>query len=187
MTCVSTSFFSFQHINDVFESEVRKVTGVGQTVAKNEGHQKEEETKVTMIGRSLEEKKDGGECPVDEEATCSAKKEGLVPNDSNSPAGSLGRLSSLSISKDDVTSPDSAAETATVEPYECVSGLYPSRWTIPLLFAAAPKLSLVVDLTATTKYYNPKEMYKHAIEEGFKHTKILTKGHVIPDKNVIKK
>ena len=53
-------------------------------------------------------------------------------------------------------------------------------WTLKSLVDAFPNLSVVIDLTATYKYYRPKNL-------KVKHVKILTEGHVVPKKSVVKK
>ena len=49
------------------------------------------------------------------------------------------------------------------------------RWTLDILRQTFD-LNLVIDLTATDRYYNPVNV---------NHVKIKTKGHVVPDRNVI--
>ena len=53
------------------------------------------------------------------------------------------------------------------------------RWTLDTLGKTFPDLGLVIDLTATDRYYNPRSMKA-------RHVKIKTQGHVVPDQNVIK-
>jgi len=62
-----------------------------------------------------------------------------------------------------------AAATTTTEEH---------RWTVDVLSQTLPELSLVIDLTATDRYYNPRNMQ-------LKHVKIKTEGHVVPNKRVI--
>lgn len=52
------------------------------------------------------------------------------------------------------------------------------HWTVDVLSQTLPELSLVIDLTATDRYYNPRNMQ-------LKHVKIKTEGHVVPNKRVI--
>ena len=54
------------------------------------------------------------------------------------------------------------------------------RWTLDTLGKPFPDLGLVIDLTATDRYYNPRSMKA-------RHVKIKTQGHVVPDQNVIKR
>ncbi|XP_062565040.1 RNA/RNP complex-1-interacting phosphatase homolog [Armigeres subalbatus] len=44
-----------------------------------------------------------------------------------------------------------------------------------------PNLGLVIDLTFTSKYYNPLEFQQHKVQ----HKKILTKGHEIPQRSLV--
>ena len=51
-------------------------------------------------------------------------------------------------------------------------------WTLTSLEKKWPNLCLVIDLTATYKYYQPKNL-------SVKHVKILTEGRVIPSNDVV--
>lgn len=44
-----------------------------------------------------------------------------------------------------------------------------------------PNLGLVIDLTFTSKYYNPSEFQQHNVQ----HKKIFTKGHEIPKRSLV--
>ena len=55
-------------------------------------------------------------------------------------------------------------------------------WTLKLLKERQPNLDVVIDLTNTTKYYQPRDLQTSKL----KHFKILTKGHALPDENVIR-
>lgn len=55
-----------------------------------------------------------------------------------------------------------------------------NKWRVEDLIEAVP-LGLVIDLTFTTRYYDPQIFTSKEIG----HKKILTKGHEIPDKNVV--
>jgi len=57
-----------------------------------------------------------------------------------------------------------------------------NKWRVEDLIEAVP-LGLVIDLTFTTRYYDPQILTSSEVE----HTKILTKGHEIPDKTVVGK
>ena len=52
------------------------------------------------------------------------------------------------------------------------------RWTLDILRQTF-NLNLVIDLTATDRYYNPGRTINHV--------KIKTQGHVVPDRNVIER
>ena len=54
------------------------------------------------------------------------------------------------------------------------------RWTVDTLIEKLPELYLVIDLTATTRYYNPRNL-----SDETRYVKIITKGHVVPDESVI--
>ena len=54
------------------------------------------------------------------------------------------------------------------------------RWTVDTLIEKLPELYLVIDLTATKRYYNPKNL-----SDETRYVKIFTKGHVVPDESVI--
>jgi len=56
-----------------------------------------------------------------------------------------------------------------------------NKWRVEDLMEAVPSLGLVIDLTFTAKYYDPKSLTASGIE----HKKILTKGQQIPDKTVV--
>jgi len=56
-----------------------------------------------------------------------------------------------------------------------------NKWGVDDLIEAVPSLGLVIDLTFTTKYYDPKSLTASGIE----HKKILTRGQQIPDKTVV--
>lgn len=55
-------------------------------------------------------------------------------------------------------------------------------WDIPTLLQTIPALGAVIDLTNTTRYYNPSEL-KGA---GILHRKILIPGHMLPPENKVK-
>ena len=74
------------------------------------------------------------------------------------------------------SSSPSASNAAT----EASSAEEEHRWTVDVLSQTLPELSLVIDLTATDRYYNPRNMQ-------LKHVKIKTEGHVVPNKTVIKR
>ena len=74
------------------------------------------------------------------------------------------------------SSSPSASNAAT----EASSAAEEHRWTVDVLSQTLPELSLVIDLTATDRYYNPRNMQ-------LKHVKIKTEGHVVPNKTVIKR
>ena len=66
--------------------------------------------------------------------------------------------------------------------------MYPEQWTLTSLFEAFPKLTCVIDLTNTTKYY-PHELMKSKapLRNDFNYVKIFTKGHVVPERKVVEK
>ena len=55
-------------------------------------------------------------------------------------------------------------------------------WTVKALEERLPNVDLILDLTATDRYYNPNKLSKN-----IRHDKIKTKGHVVPDHQVIKR
>ena len=55
-----------------------------------------------------------------------------------------------------------------------------NRWTLDVLYQTLPELSLVIDLTATDRYYDARKM-------NSKHVKIKTEGHVVPKRSVVKR
>lgn len=56
------------------------------------------------------------------------------------------------------------------------------KWTLKDLEETLPRLDLIIDLTATERYYNPNNLSGHIM-----HDKIKTEGHVVPHKHVIKR
>ena len=56
-------------------------------------------------------------------------------------------------------------------------------WTLKLLVDRIPDLGLVIDLTNTSKYYNPKDLPDERIE----YVKIFTRGHEIPSRDCVQK
>ncbi|CAH0720112.1 unnamed protein product, partial [Brenthis ino] len=54
-------------------------------------------------------------------------------------------------------------------------------WDIDALLKAIPKLRAVIDLTNTSRYYDPKELQ----EQGILHKKILMPGREIPPNNKV--
>lgn len=56
-----------------------------------------------------------------------------------------------------------------------------SRLQISQLLEQVPNLGLVIDLTFTTKYYNPTNF----ISEGVKHIKLMIPGHMVPEKRYV--
>ena len=55
-------------------------------------------------------------------------------------------------------------------------------WTLNTLVEKFENLSVVIDLTNTYRYYQPR----YLDENNVKHIKILTEGHVIPSKTVVR-
>ena len=56
------------------------------------------------------------------------------------------------------------------------------------LFARRPDLDAVIDLTNTKRYYDPGDMRRAAPRpEEFEHFKILTKGHEVPNRDVVRR
>ena len=55
-------------------------------------------------------------------------------------------------------------------------------WTLTTLVEKFDNLSAVIDLTNTYKYYQPRYLK----DCNVKHVKILTEGHVIPSKTVVR-
>ena len=53
-------------------------------------------------------------------------------------------------------------------------------WTLKELEKTVPNLDLIIDVTNTDRYYNPKNLSEH-----IKYCKIKTLGHVIPNHHVI--
>ena len=61
-------------------------------------------------------------------------------------------------------------------------------WTVRELFARRPDLDAVIDLTNTKRYYDPGDMRRAAPRpEEFEHFKILTKGHEVPNRDVVRR
>ena len=56
-------------------------------------------------------------------------------------------------------------------------------WTLRLLAERQPNLNLVIDLTFTTKYYNPRDLEGSRVN----HVKIFAKGHEVPNNQVVRK
>jgi len=55
-------------------------------------------------------------------------------------------------------------------------------WTLKALEERLPNIDLILDLTATDRYYNP-----NMLPSTIRHTKIKTKGHVVPDYQVVQR
>ena len=53
-------------------------------------------------------------------------------------------------------------------------------WGLKDLDSRLPNLSVIIDLTATNRYHNPRSLSRH-----IKHVKIKTQGHVVPSLQVI--
>ena len=61
-------------------------------------------------------------------------------------------------------------------------------WTVRELFARRPDLDAVIDLTNTKRYYDPGDMRRAAPRpEEFEHFKILTMGHEVPNRDVVRR
>jgi len=56
-----------------------------------------------------------------------------------------------------------------------------NKWRVEDVISAVPGLGLVIDLTFTTRYYDPKIFTSNDI----KHKKILTAGHGVPEEQVV--
>ena len=56
------------------------------------------------------------------------------------------------------------------------------KWTLNDVLEAFPTLDLIIDLTNTNRYYNPKKLPKNV-----KHFKIKTEGHVVPKYSVVQR
>ncbi|KAM3964909.1 protein tyrosine phosphatase [Aphomia sociella] len=54
-------------------------------------------------------------------------------------------------------------------------------WDIPALLREIPKLGAVIDLTNTSRYYNPTDLQR----AGVQHKKILMPGRLIPPENKV--
>jgi len=55
-------------------------------------------------------------------------------------------------------------------------------WTVKALEERLPNVDLILDLTATDRYYNPNQLSRR-----IRHDKIKTKGHVVPDHQVVRR
>lgn len=62
-------------------------------------------------------------------------------------------------------------------------------WTVEELFGRRPDLDAVVDLTNTTRYYDPRDMERAAPKgaDDFAYFKIFTQGHEVPKRDVVRR
>ena len=59
-----------------------------------------------------------------------------------------------------------------------------NRWTPRHLFDRIPNLTVIIDLTNTSRYYDKRALLK--ISPNVEYHKIFTQGHVVPNNQVVK-